>query len=199
MIDITEFINRSREERRQHLRLDEPCCERGGNSTNHKGVLAEYLGTTIPKGRILLCHACHNGNCSNPRHLYWGTDKENILIDSKENGKWKSAWERTVEKYGYEKACEMNSQKMFNNKHGSGNKGKSKSEEHKRKISESTKKSVRQQNNRSGGRKPSMPYEETYKIWQEFGITKGAEYLGINRDAFKSRVILARKKLTSSN
>lgn len=137
MLDMAKYINRSREERRQHLRLDEPCCERGGNSTNHKGVLAEYLGTTIPKGRILLCHACHNGACSNPRHLYWGTDKENITIDSKENGVWKTPWERKVEKYGYEEACRMNSRS--GNKNGSGNKGKQKSEEHKKKIAEAIK------------------------------------------------------------
>lgn len=64
-------------ERQRHLNLREPCLERGGNSTVHKGVLAEFLNTNIPSGRILLCHACHNGKCSNPRHLYWGTDKEN--------------------------------------------------------------------------------------------------------------------------
>jgi len=136
MIDITEFINRSREDRRAHLKLDEPCCERGGNSTNHKGVLAQYLDTTIPSGRILLCHACHNEKCSNPKHLYWGTDKENITIDSKENGTWKTPWDRMVEKYGYDEACRLNSHKMSKNKNGSGNKGKPKSEEHKKKIAE---------------------------------------------------------------
>lgn len=72
MKDIKEFIKESREVRRAHLQLEEPCCERGGNSTNHKGVLAQYLDTTIPSGRILLCHACNNEKCSNPKHLYWG-------------------------------------------------------------------------------------------------------------------------------
>lgn len=138
MLDITEFINRSREERRNHLDLEEPCCERGGNSTNHKGVLAQYLDTTIPSGRILLCHACHNDKCSNPKHLYWGTDKENITIDSKENGTWKSAWERSVEKYGLEEAKKRNAR---GNKSAGGkaNKGKPKSEEHKKKIAEAIK------------------------------------------------------------
>ena len=140
MIDITEFINRSREERRAHLQLDEPCCERGGNSTNHKGVLAEYLGSTIPSGRILLCHACNNEKCSNPRHLYWGTDKENITID---NPNHKSPWERKVEKYGYEEACKMNSRS--GNKNGTGNKGKPKSEEHKQKIAEAIKRKYNKQ------------------------------------------------------
>ena len=138
MIDITEFITRSKAERQAHLAIDEQCCERGGSSTNHKGVLAEYLGTTIPKGRILLCHACHNGKCSNPRHLYWGTDKDN-LDDTKENGTWKSLWDKMVEKYGYEKARELNSHKMSGNNNGAGNKGKPKSEEHKKKIAEAVK------------------------------------------------------------
>ena len=79
MIDINEFITRPREERRSHLDLTESCCERGGNSTNHKGVLAQYLNTTIPSGRILLCHGCNNDKCSNPKHLYWGTDYDNIV------------------------------------------------------------------------------------------------------------------------
>lgn len=132
MINVQEFIKESREVRRSHLDLNEECCERGGNSTNHKGVLAEYLNTTIPSGRILLCHACNNGKCSNPKHLYWGTDYDNIIIDGKEFGTHISPWERRVEKYGYEKACAMNSR--VGNTYGSGNKGKPKSEEHKRKI-----------------------------------------------------------------
>lgn len=72
----------SKIERQMHLDLSEPCIERGGVSTNHKGVLAQYLVTTIPCGtknsKVYLCHACHNGNCSNPKHLYWGTHTENM-------------------------------------------------------------------------------------------------------------------------
>ena len=132
MINITEFITRSRDERRAHLNIEELCCERGGNSTNHKGVLAQYLDTTIPSGRILLCHACNNSKCSNPKHLYWGTDYDNIVIDGKEFGTHKNPFDRRVEKYGYEKACAMNSR--VGNTFGSGNKGKPKSEEHKAKI-----------------------------------------------------------------
>ena len=132
MIDIKEFIKCSKEGRRAHLQLEEQCCERGGNSTNHKGVLAQYLDTTIPSGRILLCHACNNEKCSNPRHLYWGTDKENITED---NPNWKSVWDRQVEKYGYEEACRRNS-RGDKSAGGRANKGKPKSPEHKKKIAE---------------------------------------------------------------
>ena len=138
MIDVAIFIKESREIRRDHLILSEECIERGGNSTNHKGVLAQYLNTTIPSGRILLCHACNNGKCSNPRHLYWGTDYDNIIIDGKEFGTHISPWDRRVEKYGLEKARAMNSR--VGNSGGSGNKGKPKSEEHKKKISDAIKK-----------------------------------------------------------
>ena len=130
----------SREERQKYLKLDEPCIERGGNSTNHKGVLAQFLNSEIPSGRIaLLCHACSNSGCSNPHHLYWGSDRENTMIDAVQNGTWKSAWDRMVEKYGYEESCKMNSRKMLNNQNGKGNFGKTKTEEHKKKIAKSVK------------------------------------------------------------
>jgi hypothetical protein len=157
MLDVTEFITLSREERRQHLALEESCCERGGNSTNHKGVLAQYLDTTIPSGRILLCHACNNSKCSNPRHLYWGTDHDNIIIDGKEFGTHKNPFERRVEKYGYEKACAMAAR--VGNTNGSGNKGKSKSEEHRKKIAEAIKRKYNEgayKDSKPGRKKPQL-------------------------------------------
>ena len=132
MKKVEEWINESREVRTSHLDLAEPCIERGGNSTVHRGVLAQYLDTNLPS-KVDLCHACHNDKCSNPKHLYWGTRKENIQ-DAKDNGTWKSPWENLVEKYGYEEACRMNSHKMIGNTHGSNNKGKPLSEDHKKKI-----------------------------------------------------------------
>lgn len=138
MIRVEDWIKESREIRTSHLDLNEFCIERGGNSTVHRGILAQFLNTNLPS-KIDLCHACHNEKCSNPKHLYWGTRSENIQ-DSKNNGTWKSCWERTVEKYGYEKAREMNSRRSMNNTHGSGNKGKFKSEDHKNKISCAVKK-----------------------------------------------------------
>jgi hypothetical protein len=135
MILVEEWINETREVRTKHLDLTQPCVERGGNSTVHRGVLAQYLDTNLP-GKVDLCHACHNEKCSNPKHLYWGTRKENIQ-DAKDNGTWRSGWSCLVEKYGYEEACKMNSHK--GNTNGSGNKGKPKTEEHRKNISKNHK------------------------------------------------------------
>lgn len=139
MIKITEYILLPKVERQQHIELGQPCVERGGNSTNHKGVLAQYLNTEIPSGRILLCHACGNGKCSEPRHLYWGTDRENIVEDGKKFGTWKNPWERQIEKHGLEEISKRRSDKSIGNTNGSGNKGKPKSAEHRQKIADSIK------------------------------------------------------------
>ena len=111
MIDVSVLIKEPLETRQAHLKLSESCIERGGNSTNHKGVLAQYLGTTIPSGRILCCHACNNSKCSHPLHLYWGTDYENLVLDKKKFGEYKDTFQRTVEKYGYVEACKMNAKR----------------------------------------------------------------------------------------
>lgn len=101
MIEAEKHILLQRDERRKHLNLSEPCDERGGTSKEFKGLLAHYLGTSIPSGRlILLCHACHNWKCSNVHHLYWGTHKDNIT-DYLENG-GESIYERSIRKYGKE-------------------------------------------------------------------------------------------------
>jgi len=131
MKDINQYIMLTKDERQSHLKLEEPCIERGAGSYYFKGLLAHILDTTVPKGsKIHLCHACNNGNCGNPNHLYWGTAKENRQ-DQVING-GKTIWERMVAKYGIEEAKARNSRK--GNTNGSGNKGKPKSEEHKAKI-----------------------------------------------------------------
>jgi len=80
MQDIYEYIKRPKTERQTHLDLDDYCVERGGNSTYSKALLAEYTGTTIPRGhKIHVCHACNNAKCSNAKHLYWGTAQENRM------------------------------------------------------------------------------------------------------------------------
>lgn len=132
---VKEYLLKDKNERQKHLNLTEKCLERGGNSTNHRGVLAQFLGTNIYGKPADLCHACHNDLCSNPRHLYWGTRKENIQ-DSENNGTWKSVWQRTIDKYGYEEACKMQSR---GNKSlgGKANAGNVKTKEHKENISKS--------------------------------------------------------------
>ena len=140
---IEEYIIQSKQERQQHIDLNDPCVERGGPakgglSSYCKGLMAHLLDTTIPSGhKIHVCHACNNEKCSNPKHLYWGTAKENRL----DQGEGNSVWDRMVKKYGLEEAKAMQGQK--GNTNGSGNKGKPKSEEHKLKIAA----------NRKGGRK----------------------------------------------
>lgn len=111
IIPIKEYIKLSKEERTSHLNLSVPCIERGGFSTKFCGVLAEGLGTTIPERKVdgvqvHLCHACNNPKCSNVKHLYWGTPKENH-DDGIKCGHIKSPWENSVAKYGYEKALEI--------------------------------------------------------------------------------------------
>ena len=78
-IDIKVYMEKSKVERQGHLKIEDPCVEVGGKSGDFRGLLAFYLGTTIPSGRkVHLCHACNNAKCSNPVHLYWGTGKENM-------------------------------------------------------------------------------------------------------------------------
>lgn len=104
MLQIEVYMEKSREERRSHLHLEESCDIRGGESKQFKGLLAYHLDTSIPSGhKIYLCHACNNGKCSNVKHLYWGTPTENVQ-DSKEAGTWSSIYDRTVKKHGVEYA-----------------------------------------------------------------------------------------------
>ena len=133
MIELNEYIKLPKSNRQLHLNLNDPCLERGGSSTHHRGVLAQYLDSDIPGHKILLAHACNNPKCSNPLHLYWATHYENTVEDGKAFGTWKSIWDRTVEKHGLEEAKLLNA-RGDKSKAGKGNKGKPKSEEHKKNI-----------------------------------------------------------------
>lgn len=139
MIIVSKWIKESKETRMKHIDLSEPCLERGGNSTVHRGVLAQYLCTDMPT-KIDLCHACGNGKCSNPKHLYWGTRKENVQ-DAKEHGTFLNPWLYLVEKHGVEKAkniININASKGWA-KGGMAGKGKPKSPSHRDKISKTLK------------------------------------------------------------
>ena len=117
-------LEKDLQERLKHIDVDSACIERGGNSTVHRGVLAQYLNTNIPTG-IDLCHYCGNGSCSNPKHLYWGSRKENVA-DSVRHGTWSNSWDRLVGRVGIEAAKEHMRNIADPSKAGSGNKGKSK-------------------------------------------------------------------------
>ena len=139
MIKLEEYIKLTKSERQKHLDLTSKCIERGGNSTNHRGVLAQFLDTDIPGHKIVLAHGCNNQKCSNPKHLYWATHYENTVEDGTKFNTWKNPWERTVEKYGLEEAIKRNS-RGDKSAGGKALKGKPKSEEHKRKIAEAIRK-----------------------------------------------------------
>lgn len=147
MIDIEEYILKSKQDRQSHLKLNDKCIERGGKSTLFKGLLAHILDTTIPAGfKILLCHACHNDKCSNPTHLYWGTPSEN-WHDSVECGsRLGSPYHYQVARKGLEAAKNSCAKNVNPSLGGKGNKGKTKSEEHKRKISEAIKAKHKERN-----------------------------------------------------
>jgi hypothetical protein len=116
MILIEDYMLLSQAERQKHLRLDEPCVERGGAKIYTEGkqlssackiLLAHIFNTTMPIGmKIFVCHACHNHKCSNPHHLYWGTNSENMK-DARKSGSLKTIHEYTTAKYGREKTLEM--------------------------------------------------------------------------------------------
>jgi len=78
---LSDFILRPIEERQAHLDLLDPCDEFGCSHTQYRAILAWFLHTTCEgTGRkIGLCnHACNNRKCANPKHLYFGTMKENM-------------------------------------------------------------------------------------------------------------------------
>ena len=79
-IHLKDYMLLPIEKRQEHLNLEQPCLEIGGGSKEARALLAVTLNTTchyLGKANGYLCHACHNGVCSNPLHLYWGTPKEN--------------------------------------------------------------------------------------------------------------------------
>jgi hypothetical protein len=153
MILIEEYMKQSQVARQQHLRMDEPCLERGGQSMYLKGLMAHILGTTIPSGhKIHVCHACHNAQCSNPNHLYFGTPSENAI--DRETNQPNSIWNKMVNKYGEQEARNIMRKNANPSRAGKGNAGKPKSDEHRRKISEAIKRSYQLTGRISKGGRP---------------------------------------------
>lgn len=111
MQDIYLYITKPLVERQQHLSMEEPCIERWSNKKPGSGLkplLAHVLDTTIPDGmKIYVCHACNNGRCSNPNHLYWGTAQENAM--DRQRLHKKNIWYYMVQKYGLEEAKRIQS------------------------------------------------------------------------------------------
>ena len=113
MVNIEEYILLQKEERQLHLKLNEPCIERGGDSGHCKSLLADLLDTTISKGNsIHLCHACNNNKCNNKYHLYWGTARENRLDAELCGSNIGNPWQKMVKRYGVEEAKRINRQRL---------------------------------------------------------------------------------------
>lgn len=110
LIPILEYMNKDRNQRRMHLDLNDECFEVGGTHSYHFwGLLAYYLGTTIPTkmgSKVILCHACNNPKCSNVKHLYWGSASDNV-VDMQEAGTYFSPMASARKKYGEKKARKM--------------------------------------------------------------------------------------------
>jgi hypothetical protein len=137
MKKVEEFIvELTRDQRREKLKLDEPCHERGLKySTQLIALVAYHFDTTLPENgnKIVVCHGCMNPRCSNPNHMYWGTKRDNKLDDYL-FGNHKTIYQSMVDKYGVDEATKMIKENA--SKGGKANRGKPKTEEHKRKIKE---------------------------------------------------------------
>jgi hypothetical protein len=108
----------------------------------------------------------------------------------------------SINKYGEDGLFLLKSKTMIGNIRGSGNRDKTKTEEHKQKISESVQKRYKDKkekdiilSNANTGRKRATPYEEVICLVKEKGFTDAAGYLSISIAALKGRYYNAVKAL----
>ena len=91
-MDIKTYMKKSRSERLKHIDLSSVCIpagSKGNNARLGKENLLKLLGIDDFNGRkelIYACHMCENDSsrpagwvCANPKHIYFGNVKENVL------------------------------------------------------------------------------------------------------------------------
>ena len=119
MICAEELVDtKSRSYRMKHVNLNTPCIvnEKYVDKTKdrayspvYRKALAEFTNPTLPSGHEYhACHACNNGECINPEHIYWGTPKENsddLVKYYNEIGDWKA--KKWITKRDIMKACRL--------------------------------------------------------------------------------------------
>jgi len=108
--------------------------------------------------------------------------------------------ENMVLKYGIERTREMKSLSKIGNTHGAGNKGKPKTEEHRKKISESVKAHFLQspESRSKAGRKSITNPGELVRLVEELGYDGAAEKLGITPTQCRYRFYYAKGKLAGN-
>ena len=82
--ESADCISAPKSERQAHLDLSEPCIP-FPEGTKIRAIyaysgdlLGRFLGTKRLARPACVCHACHNADCRNPRHIYWGSYSDNV-------------------------------------------------------------------------------------------------------------------------